>query len=99
MDITAIASANLIVIMRFALGFIGSLVYFVSVKSGFVKTERVPKAYENPYLQQWHTVLFFCLIGGLLAVLFEANRLGSFTAGILVRPTIKELLTAGKRRD
>lgn len=82
-------------IFRFLVGTLGSLVYFVSVKSGFVKTEDVREGYRNPYLEQKRYVIFFCFIGGVLAVLFEMNLLGSFIQGIVVRPTIKELIDKG----
>ncbi len=91
-------AANQTLVLRFLLGTVGALCYFMAVKSGLVKIERSTAKLENPYLEKKAYLVFFCLIGGLLACLYETNFLGSFIQGLLIRPTIKGLLE-GKEGD
>jgi len=98
MDVSVILSTYYIIILRFLFGAFGALVYFVSVKTGFAgieRVERVPKDFENPYLKKWQPIAFFCLVGGVFAVLYETNYLGSFIQGFIVRPTVKSLAVRG----
>ncbi|PIY60624.1 hypothetical protein COY95_00820 [Candidatus Woesearchaeota archaeon CG_4_10_14_0_8_um_filter_47_5] len=78
-------------VIRFVLGALGTGVYFMAIKTGFIKTS-VDDPVTNPNVFKPAVILFFCGVGGILPLIFDVmSYAGCFIYGLTIRPTITSL--------
>lgn len=88
-------------IVRFIIGFIGTLAYFMCVKYGFLTFELDdPKKNSNAIANNMTALAFFCLIGGLVPILMDIRQpLGWFIQGFILRATLSSFYGAAVSKE
>ena len=83
-------------IIRFGIGFVGTLTYFMCVKYNFLNVELDdPTKNLNATPNNLLALSFFCMIGGLVPVLMDIRLLfGCFIQGFILRATLSSFYSA-----
>ena len=86
--------------IRFVLGFVGTLTYFMCVKYNFLNFDfDNPEKNSNAIPNNKYALAFFCLIGGLIPIMMDIRlNLGCFVQGFILRATLSSFYSAAKER-
>jgi len=79
--------------IRFFVGFIGTISYFMCIKHGFLTFElENPENNSNTLLDNKAALIFFCFIGGLMPWMLDIRQpIGWFLQGFSLRLTLSAL--------
>ncbi len=88
-------------IVRFVIGSIGTLAYFMCVKYEFLNFELDdPKKNSNAIANNMTALAFFCLLGGLVPILMDIRQpLGWFIQGFILRATLSSFYGAAASKE
>ncbi|MCK4798913.1 MAG: hypothetical protein KAT05_16175 [Spirochaetes bacterium] len=83
-------------ILRFGLGFIGTLTYFMCIKYNFLNFELDdPEKNSNAITNNYIALGFFCLVGGLVPIMMDIRLFfGCFVQGFILRATLSSFYSA-----
>ena len=86
--------------IRFVLGFIGTLTYFMCVKHNFLNFELDdPERNSNAISNNMTALVFFCIIGGLIPIMMDIRQiLGCFIQGFILRATLASFYSATREK-
>ena len=87
--------------LRFGIGFIGTLTYFMCVKYDFLNFELDdPEKNSNTITNNYIALGFFCIIGGLIPILMDIRLLlGCYVQGFILRATLSSFYSASISKE
>ena len=87
--------------LRFGIGFIGTLTYFMCVKYDFLNFELDdPEKNSNAITNNYIALGFFCIIGGLIPILMDIRLLlGCYVQGFILRATLSSFYSASVSKE